>query len=71
MRAGCLVGSPRPLGPFPLTLALSHGGERGLLLVVLVFSVDGGRWLFGWCGAPCHSEYNEESPLSLDGRGSG
>ncbi len=21
--------SPRPLGPFPLTLTLSHGGERG------------------------------------------
>ncbi len=35
------LAGPRPLGPFPLTLALSHVGERGSLL--LVFSVDGAR----------------------------
>ncbi len=63
--------------PFPLTLTLSHGGERGLLPVVLVFSVDDGGCLAGMphvipsAGSPCHSECNEESPLSLDGRGSG
>ncbi len=28
----CLVGRGRPLAPVPLTLALSHGGERGLLV---------------------------------------
>ncbi len=27
MRVGCLVGRPRPLTPFPLTLALSHEGR--------------------------------------------
>ncbi len=31
-RAGCWVDRPLPLTPCPLTLALSHGGERGFLL---------------------------------------
>ena len=50
---GCLVGLP--LGrPFPLTLTLSRGGERGLLVVSrgeergLLVAVDG--TLFGWRG---------------------
>ncbi len=42
--AGCLAGRPLPMTPCPLTLALSHGGERGLLVA------DRGRC--GRIGAP-------------------
>ena len=35
---------PRPLGPFPLTLALSHGGERGYWWWTSVLR----WWWFGW-----------------------
>ena len=47
------LAGPRPLARFPLTLALSHEGRGDCCCW---FGGVVGRWLFGSCGAPCHSE---------------
>ncbi len=50
-----LVG-PSLWAPFPLALALSHGGERGLLVVVWCCCIDRGcgclvgGFELGWAG---------------------
>ena len=48
---------PRLCPRFPLTLALSRGGERGLLVAIgcdcCIERGGGGAWWFGWRAVVC------------------
>ena len=55
---------PSLWAPFPLTLALSHGGERGFWVTVWLVGFEG---VGGWEHTPAFASLSR--PLSLGERG--